>query len=296
VIFISDPNDPGSDSPENYAIQRVCKGLQVRLITTLAGAEQWANYEAKQYLHEYHSGRQTPGSVGFPENWKPKNWRQGNSNMKEGEPCYLPIEQQTLALIAHDKKKEEMFFCVNKHIDFFGRFDRTLTTGTTGFLLKLLYAGESQYDKIKREALVRLGRDRFRELEETFWLIRLLYCNNADVSSNETKAREELGKEQYEKVLKKLEDRKKGQEVQGQAGGFLKNTLTGPKPEFVDKIMPLPSGPKGGDILIADEILNNCCHTVIFFQDPETAQAHEPDIRLFEKTEKGSHLQMSLKS
>jgi hypothetical protein len=67
-------------------------------------------------------------------------------------------------------------------------------------------------------------------------------------------------------------------------GGKGPPRFTEAKPGFVERIMPLPSGPRGGDILIAEEVLRNRCHAVVFFQDPGTAQPHDPDIHLFERS------------
>jgi len=43
-------------------------------------------------------------------------------------------------------------------------------------------------------------------------------------------------------------------------------------------VKPLASGPYGGDLEIGAAIVNGECDAVIFFRDPMTAQAHEPDI------------------
>lgn len=54
--------------------------------------------------------------------------------------------------------------------------------------------------------------------------------------------------------------------------------------QFLDrKIQPLASGPKGGDVQISAKIIDGTCHRVLFFQDPESAHAHQFDIRLMEK-------------
>ncbi len=47
-----------------------------------------------------------------------------------------------------------------------------------------------------------------------------------------------------------------------------------------DKINRYHSGPIGGDIEIASEILNNNCHVVIFFTDPLNPHPHSEDIRV----------------
>jgi methylglyoxal synthase len=40
----------------------------------------------------------------------------------------------------------------------------------------------------------------------------------------------------------------------------------------------MASGPLGGDLVIASDIVTDECDAVVFFRDPMTAQAHEPDI------------------
>lgn len=47
-----------------------------------------------------------------------------------------------------------------------------------------------------------------------------------------------------------------------------------------NKVTPCRSGPKGGDIQIATEILAGRCHVVVFFVDPLHAHPHAEDIRV----------------
>lgn len=273
VIFLSDPKDLRSDVPENYALQRVCKELRVRLITTLASAEQWAQHEAENSLNEWRSKAGTQSDSGR-EKWKPRNWTGGNTN--DGGQTELSVAEQTLALIAHDARKEEMAVFANKHANFLSRFDRILTTGTTGFLVKLLHADEKQIPEIRDEAKDRLAPERFYELESTYWFLRIRYSNSGKRGQLLEQAKS-IESHRYAKLEQKLEEKHfyptERQEL-----------VNVPNPDFAERIMPLPSGPKGGDILIAAEVLQNCCHAVVFFQDPGTAQPHDPDIRLFERT------------
>jgi methylglyoxal synthase len=44
------------------------------------------------------------------------------------------------------------------------------------------------------------------------------------------------------------------------------------------EVMPMASGPLGGDLMIGSDIVTGDCDAVFFFRDPMTAQAHEPDI------------------
>ena len=270
VIFLSDPLDLRSDVPENFALQRVCREVGVRLINTVASAEEWA-------LCGGETTAPDPYPLVTPRNWNPD----GHKNVDEkGEPRFLSIPEQTIALIAHDKKKEEMVDFVNEHLDFLNKFHRILTTGTTGWLLKLLYADDTQRKDIETEANDKLGGLRFAELKEMLWLIRLLYADDSERNLMEEDARAELGQEGYENIQKTLEKRLKEKRGQNKPWPKLKNS----NPQFVNGVMPLPSGPKGGDILISDEILKNQCHRIIFFHDPGTAHPHESDIRLLERT------------
>jgi methylglyoxal synthase len=237
VIFISDPKDLRSDVPENRALQRVCMELGARLMTTLASAEQWAHYEANRFLRDWTKHKESTRGGGMGA-WKADNWQPGNRNVGAGRQLIsLRIQRQTLALIAHDKRKDEMIRFVDTYLDVLSEFQRILTTGTTGFLMKLLYASDKQRGVVEKEALAKLGRARFKELAD-----RVKEWSEADPQ------------------------------------------LNCPQPKFVSKIMPLPSGPKGGDIIIANEVLENLCHSIVFLQDPGTAQPHAPDIRLFERS------------
>lgn len=271
-IFLADPKDRISDVPENRALQRLCKELKIRLINTLAGAEEWVLYEAMPTLKEWRRkrrGRET-GTV---------RGRKVSNVDERGEPIYLPVAEQTLALISHDQKKEEMVLFVNKHLDFLSQFHRILTTGTTGYLLKCLFSDKAHQKRIEKEALKQLGRDRFKELEKSVWLRRLFFCSKHDRKRLEKDALLRFGSE-----FKTLEEQLHIKEKEWNTSSLPKPRLKQTNRAFVKKIVPLASGPKGGDVLIANEVLNNHCHAVVFFQDPGTAQPHDPDIRLFERT------------
>jgi methylglyoxal synthase len=51
-------------------------------------------------------------------------------------------------------------------------------------------------------------------------------------------------------------------------------------PLLKGKVVRRNSGPKGGDVEIAAEILYGYCHVVVFFVDPLHAQPHVDDIRV----------------
>ena len=53
--------------------------------------------------------------------------------------------------------------------------------------------------------------------------------------------------------------------------------------EDVKRIMPCNSGPQGGDVEIANAVIQGRCKNVVFFQDPAISHPHAADIRLFEQ-------------
>ncbi len=246
AILISDPSDPWSDTVLNRALKRVCIQKQIRLITTYAAAVRWATYESSQDSITSVN----PFSVSY--SWGQINFNLGNKNVdSRGDFKLLPINQRTLALIAHDKKKLEMVQFVKEHVNLISQHHRILTTGTTGWLLKLLFANNLQQASF------------IDELKSANKLERLVYiCEEALKDLNILPARW---------LDANLES--------------LRASLKVPTNEqLAAMIMPLPSGPEGGDVLIADEVLKNECHTIIFFHDPLTAHPHNSDIRLLEHT------------
>lgn len=50
-------------------------------------------------------------------------------------------------------------------------------------------------------------------------------------------------------------------------------------PAIEDKIYRYDSGPQGGDVEIATEILYGHCHVVVFFVDPMKPHPHVDDVR-----------------
>ena len=248
AILLLEPSDPWSDAVENRALKRVCIQRQVRLITTYAAAIRWAVYEASLRFTAHATSNISAS------NWKPDNWKLGIKNITEfGDFQQLKINQRSIALISHDKKKLEMVKFVNAHFGHLALHDRILTTGTTGWLLKLLYATESQLERFRQE-IRKAGR------ESRLSSICADLLKDMDVVAPQYAGLDEL--------LNRLK-------------GSLK---VSPSEDFATKVMPLPSGPEGGDVLIANEVLNNQCHTMIFFHDPMTAHPHNDDIRLLEHT------------
>lgn len=71
----------------------------------------------------------------------------------------------------------------------------------------------------------------------------------------------------------------------GHSGELAKQYLSaaGWSDEDVKRIMPCNSGPLGGDVEIANAVIQGRCKNVVFFQDPAISHPHAADIRLFEQ-------------
>lgn len=239
VILLLDPSDPWSDAVENRALRRICIQRQVRLLTTYAAAIRWIKYEALEASSSDHLS------------WEPLNWKRGNKNVDERNDFkQLPLHERSLALISHDQKKLQMVQFATKHVDLLAQHHRILTTGTTGWLFKVLFSSQAAAD-LKRE----VGNKHMRLAGIFVELIEKLGFKAPQVAG-------------FEELL-----------------DVLRNRLNVPVDEqFARKVMPLPSGPDGGDVLIADAVLDHECHTIIFFHDPMTSHPHNDDIRLLEHT------------
>jgi methylglyoxal synthase len=101
----------------------------------------------------------------------------------------------------------------------------------------------------------------------TGWLLLLRHAPRETVSELEEKASGQLGQERFAKLKSDIEQLGRSE----------------PDQHLVKILRPLESGPKGGDVLIAEQVLRNRCQAIVFFQDPTTAHAHDPDIRLLER-------------
>ncbi len=243
AILLMDPSDPSCDAVETRALKRVAIERKVRLITTYAAAQRWLTLEADAQL------KRKPTQLA---KWRPRNWRSGKSNVEGDEERPLLVTERTMALISHDKKKGQMVEFVKGNIAFLQKHDRILATGTTGWLLKLLFCAQKNLSELLRN--IKEDKREKRILKVTGELLEEQHIiPESDVLTN-----------RIEEVRKHLETR--------------------PSQRFSDILMPLPSGPDGGDVLVAEAIRENTCHSVIFFHDPGTAHAHSADIRLLENT------------
>ena len=110
AIYLIDPVDPSSTFPEAVALKRQCIIHARPFLSTLLGAREWFELRAV--------------SAGAPPN-------------AALDPVF-DFATQTIALVAHDARKQEMLGLVREHFDFFDRFARRVATGTTGGLLNEL--------------------------------------------------------------------------------------------------------------------------------------------------------------
>ncbi|MBB5392996.1 MULTISPECIES: methylglyoxal synthase [unclassified Herbaspirillum] len=118
VIYLIDPVDPSSTFPEAVALKRQCVIHGKPFLSTLAGAQEWLELESI-----------ANGGIADPAL---------DSRFK--------LEQEGIALIAHDAMKPRMLELAEKHFDVLDKFAFRCATGTTGGQLNQLAM------KIKGEA------------------------------------------------------------------------------------------------------------------------------------------------
>ena len=104
AIYLIDPVDPSSIFPEAIALKRQCVIHHKPFISTVASACDWVEMER---VH-----------AGFAAN--------------PGADHFYRLENQTLALIAHDAMKTHMLDFADAYFDVLARFSRRVATGTTG--------------------------------------------------------------------------------------------------------------------------------------------------------------------
>lgn len=242
VILLLDPDNFKSNNPENRALMRICIRKKIPLLTSIRAAYEWYDENFDTVFKEYNKCEANK----LKEDDKTLFKTEGSSERDaifDGFPSNTNIKcsarAQTIALISHDEKKKEMIQFVENYPDVLSSFYRILATGTTGWLIKTLFADEQLRSKYLRLAKEKLGNDRYAEFIKT-----------------STKIQEELW-----------------------LSGFPK-----PCPPLVKKLFPLASGPEGGDILIANEVLKKKCDYIIFTQDPMHAHPHSADISLLQRT------------
>jgi len=104
AIYFIDPVDPSSIFPEAVALKRQCVIHGKPFISTVASARDWIEMER---IH-----------AGFAPD--------------PGADAFFALDQQTVALIAHDAMKPQMLAFAAEHFDVLSRFAHRVGTGTTG--------------------------------------------------------------------------------------------------------------------------------------------------------------------
>ena len=106
MFFLIDPLDPTSLYPEAQALKRQCVIHGKPFVATVAGALEWVAVELAR--------------AGLASHAPPE------------AKALFALEQQTLALIAHDARKDPMVDFASAHFDLLSRFASRVATGTTG--------------------------------------------------------------------------------------------------------------------------------------------------------------------
>ena len=110
VVYLIDPVDPSSVFPEALALKRQCVIHGKPFLSTLASACEWLELEAL-----------TTGS---------------NAHLSVGRG--FDLQNESIALIAHDAMKQKMLKLAEKHFALLDQFQHRYATGTTGSLLNQL--------------------------------------------------------------------------------------------------------------------------------------------------------------
>jgi methylglyoxal synthase len=104
AIYFIDPVDASSTFPEALALKRQCVTHKKPFISTLAGAKEWIEIE------RIHAAMQPDTEA----------------------DRYFDLQDQTIALIAHDALKPDMMKYAGDHFALLSQFKRRVATGTTG--------------------------------------------------------------------------------------------------------------------------------------------------------------------
>ena len=209
VLYLIDPKDPTSTYPESMALKRECVVNGIPFLSTYNSAREWLT------LGWYSTEKETK-SDSFLTN---SLYERIYTLKTEAQ-----ISKQTLALVAHDQKKQQMLSFVSDHFDILNEFAYRIGTGTTATLLN----GE--------------------------WPVRL----DEDLEKSAIEPLKAIHQELRQKLKK---------------AGALDSW-----------VKPGSSGPRGGDVAIANQVLHGKCHKLIFFEDPHVSHQHAVDIQLLERT------------
>jgi methylglyoxal synthase len=241
VILLIDPRDRAHEEVLGRVVKRVADRRGIRLVTTYADAVRWALYEALP----------TPPPVNTLAPWRLRDWKQGT----QIGPGSRYIAQRTLALTSHDSTKKQMLYFVNRHVDLLEKYHRILSTGTTGWILKLVYAEPDQQSEY------------LEEVDELSWKCHLTKTVGGLLPEPHSPTQVNTADlPEYLVVLRRtLED-------------YTEHAT------FAGKVIPLIPGREGGDAWLANEILENRCDTILSFHDPLEPLPRVDDISMYEQT------------
>jgi methylglyoxal synthase len=107
VIYLLDPDDPTSVFPEGQALKRECVIHETAFISTFAHAREWLELARTAT---------------------------GHARDRALDP-WFDASRQTIAMIAHDARKDDLVAFAREHFEFLDGFGARIATGTTGGLL-----------------------------------------------------------------------------------------------------------------------------------------------------------------
>jgi methylglyoxal synthase len=122
IVYLLDPEDPTSQFPEALALKRECVIHRKPFVATLRHAVEWVEMERAVRGLPHDSRIDAIGR----------------------------LEQQTIALVAHDAFKKDLVAFVDEHFALFDRCARRIATGTTGGLLNELALRHGRSDWVHR--------------------------------------------------------------------------------------------------------------------------------------------------
>lgn len=170
--------------------------------------------------------------------------------------CIRPLNQQGIALIAHDGKKQDMLEYAAHQLSFLSQFRTRLSTGTTGALLN----GKAETTRLKGEYE---GVKAWIEL----FTVQKVGCPK-ELEKRYRELSGLLGAGSTDSAYLRLRDQLEASAHRDSG------------PPWVEA---LNSGPEGGDLQVGEAILMGLCENVLFFEDPTVPHEHEVDIQLFER-------------
>jgi methylglyoxal synthase len=117
IVYLLDPIDQTSLYPEAQALKRQCVVHDRPFLSTAGAASEWCALEWHRAVRG--GAPSSPSLAGLLDRWVHPD----------------RLNQETVALIAHDRLKGELVAFAERHRPLLARFGRRVATGTTGALL-----------------------------------------------------------------------------------------------------------------------------------------------------------------